>query len=128
MSAAELKGLIQSKTGPLLGNETKTTLKNILEMAKDEEILQVRSIPVTPVTSPLVVQNATAAIRVEMQAEALMGFLASMHAATVNAVAQAVVEYLNAHAQASYLPGSLVAGTYPVTPVPGVPVATKINY
>lgn len=129
MSATILSGMLASSLAEVLGEETRAGLQAVLETAETEIEAQVASIPVDPVlTDPATIKAQEGAIRSEVISSAVISFLASMAPQVGQKIGETVKEYLDAHAEAAYIPGSLAAGQFPVMVVPGVVKATKIIY
>lgn len=126
MSQVELKSAIQSNVSALLGTETQAILQAIYESAEFEINNQISSMAVDPTTDPTLIQATLAAKRAEFMAEATIAFFSGMVPSLSDAIASAVYGFLQSHAQAQYIPGSLQAGTYPVVQVG--PAATQITY
>jgi hypothetical protein len=122
VSVIELKNLIEANISPLIGEEYRAALVGILAQAEIDLASDTKAIPVDPfVTTPEVIQATVGAMRAEKIADAIMDFLIPMPALIASATATAVVGFLNAHATATYLPGTLQVLTQ-VTPPLFVPV------
>lgn len=104
--------------------------QSYLRMLEAEQSIAdyISALSVTPGMNPLLISEQVQMKRAEYGALALRRYLADISPVMGLQLADAVKTWLTAHSQGQYIPGSLVAGPSPVTPVGGFSAHVAMNF